>query len=211
MLSFLLDAFSGRGAAFMWAITAILAFGVAILLERLWVFFVVWRMDLPRARRAIEEARWEDAIKASGRSPLAAVLRRGVEARNPDSAWEAMSSAGVEAEASCHKRVPYLSTIGNIATMIGLLGNVLGVIVAFGSLGDAAVDERAVHLSEGVATAMATTAYGLLVAIPALAAHAWLEAQAQARMSVIESLSALFTAKLRERAQSKESPSVIAG
>jgi biopolymer transport protein ExbB len=96
--------------------------------------------------------------------------------------------------------VQYLAAIGNIATMIGLLGNVVGIIIAFGSLGQATAEARAVHLSEGIATAMATTAYGLLVAIPALAAHAWLDQRARSYLADVEGFAGDLAAALRRRA-----------
>jgi biopolymer transport protein ExbB/TolQ len=198
MLAFMFDAFSGRAALFMWAITAILAFGIAIFAERAWTFLVSWQVDEKAIRVAAEGGDWKGALGLAGRSPLAEVLRRGMGLVSPEAAWDAMSAAAIDAETAYQARIGYLSTIGNISTMVGLLGNVMGVIVAFGSLGSAAVDERAVHLSEGVATAMATTAYGLMVAIPALAAHAWLEAQARRRLAFLESIAAILCARLRE-------------
>ena len=70
--------------------------------------------------------------------------------------------------------------------MLGLLGTVYGLIVAFQGLGDASAVERATRLSDGIATAMATTAYGLLVGIPALAAHAFLEGRVQQLLAFSE-------------------------
>jgi biopolymer transport protein ExbB len=200
MLAYLIDAFSGRGAPFMWLITAILAYGLAVFLERSWVLFAKARFPVERVRVALAQGELERAVEEAGKAPVADVLRAGLAAGDAEGAWEAMSATSVDVEASLHRRISYLSMIGNVSTMVGLLGNVTGVILAFGSLGSAAVDERAVRLSEGVATAMAATAYGLAVAIPALVAHTWLEGAARARMAQVEALAGLFSAALRKRA-----------
>ena len=88
------------------------------------------------------------------------------------------------------ERVPYLATVGNVATMLGLLGTVYGLILAFTGLGDASAVERAQKLSEGIATAMSTTAFGLLVGIPALALHAFLDGRATRILRFCESVAA---------------------
>ncbi len=108
-----------------------------------------------------------------------------------------MGAAFAEAEERLQGRIGYLGAIGNIATMLGLLGTVYGLILAFGALGDTSAGERAVQLSEGISTAMATTAYGLLVGIPALAAHAWLQTRAQQLLAGIEAGAGRLAASLR--------------
>jgi biopolymer transport protein ExbB len=197
MIPYLLDAFTGPGAAFMWTITAVLAFGIAVLLERCWVLLIRNRPDLDAVRSALARGERDAAVSAAGETQLARVLRAGAEAGRADAAWDAMGAAAVEAEEELHGRVTYLATIGNVATMLGLLGTVYGLILAFSALGDTSAGERAVRLSEGISTAMATTAYGLLVGIPALAAHAWLDNRARAAMAVIEASAGQLAAKLR--------------
>lgn len=197
MIPYLLDAFAGPGAAFMWTITAVLAFGLAVLLERCWVLLVRNRVDLPAIRAALLSSDPRSALPLAGKAELAGVLEAGLETSEPEAAWDAMGAAAVEAEEALQGRVPYLATIGNVATMLGLLGTVYGLILAFGALGDTSAGERAVRLSEGISTAMATTAYGLVVGIPALAAHAWLEARARAHMAAIEATAGRLVVRLR--------------
>jgi biopolymer transport protein ExbB len=197
MIPYLLDAFTGPGAAFMWTITGVLAVGLAVLLERCWVLFVRNRVDLVAVKAAVQVGDARAAATAAGRSELASVLEAGAGCSGPEAAWDAMGAAAVEAEEALRGRVSYLATIGNVATMLGLLGTVYGLILAFGALGDTSAGERAVLLSEGISTAMATTAYGLLVGIPALAAHAWLDNRARATMASIEASAGRLVAHLR--------------
>ena len=166
MFDALLEAFSGPGAAFMYAITAVLALGLAVVIERGWFFWLKWRLDQAAVLQQVRTGDLEGAAQATANHPVGELVSAGKDA-SADAAWDAMSGKAALVEAQVRTRVPYLATIGNIATMLGLLGTVYGLILAFSALGDASAGERAVRLSEGISTAMATTAYGLMVGIPA--------------------------------------------
>jgi biopolymer transport protein ExbB/TolQ len=71
--------------------------------------------------------------------------------------------------------VGFLSVYANIATLLGLLGTIAGLIKSFLSIGNLSAAEKSVMLSQGIAMAMNTTAYGLIVAIPSLLAYAILQ------------------------------------
>ncbi len=108
-----------------------------------------------------------------------------------------MGSAGVLVEARIRDRIPYLMMVGNVATMVGLLGTVYGLIMAFSGLDDASAVERSARLSEGIATAMATTAWGLMVGIPAIAAHAVVQRRAQQTLAFYEAVAGRIAASKR--------------
>ena len=116
----------------------------------------------------------------------------------PDTCWDAMTAAAIEADLQVRQRVGYLSMIASVATMIGLFGTVYGLILAFGALGDARAAQRAARLGAGRATAMSTTAFGLLVAIPALAAHSVAEARVRVLLARIEATAARLLVILQE-------------
>ncbi|MCB9746670.1 MAG: MotA/TolQ/ExbB proton channel family protein [Alphaproteobacteria bacterium] len=198
MLDYLLAAFSGPGAGFMYAITAVGAFALAIGIERSALLALRWRADLPEVRVRLDAGDFNGAVGAAGASPMGEVLGAGASEASPEAAWEAMGAAAASAEARMRARVGALGAVSNIATMLGLLGTVYGLILAFSALGDASAGERAVKLSEGISTAMATTAFGLLVGIPALGLHAWLEGLVSQRLADIEvAAGALALAKRR--------------
>ena len=100
----------------------------------------------------------------------------------------AAEAAWVEHTLGC--RVGALASAGNIATMLGLLGTVYGLIVAFGGMTDTASVTRAVQISEGIATAMSTTAWGLIVGIASLALHAFIEGRVRAMLALGETAAA---------------------
>ena len=73
------------------------------------------------------------------------------------------------------KRTPYLATLANIATLLGLLGTIMGLIAAFTAVANADPSEKASLLSQSISVAMNTTAFGLMSAIPLLLLHATLQ------------------------------------
>lgn len=198
MLDYLIDGFDGPGAGFMYAVTALLAFGVAVGLERGFLLLVKWRVDDSVVASKLSDP--SAAAEAAGATPLGDVLRAGAAETDADAAWDAMGAATAAAESRLSARVDYVATIANMATMLGLLGTVYGLMLAFSGLGDASAGQRAVRLSEGISTAMATTAFGLCVGIPALALHAWLAGLVRQRVAQIESLAGRLVVVLRRAA-----------
>ncbi len=189
MLGYLLNAFSGPAGLFMYLLLGVAAFAIGVTVDRL-AQVGKFRVDGDAAlKRAL-------AKEPLGSTPLEAVLAAGAAQPDYDRAWDAMTAESIHAEQRIRRRIPYLSTVASLATMIGLFGTVYGLILAFGSMGDLAAAERAAHLSEGSSTAMASTAFGLLVAIPALAAHAALEAWARDQLAEIERAATKFALSL---------------
>ncbi len=107
-------------------------------------------------------------------SALAAVLQAGL--AEAAGGWPAvekgMEESLAEQSARLLRKIDYLSVIGNIAPMIGLLGTVFGMIFAFQEVANTQGAARAAELASGIYQALVTTVGGLLVAIPSLAAFA---------------------------------------
>ena len=105
---------------------------------------------------------------------LAHVLGAGL--AEVDGGWpaveKAVEDATAEQSARLFRKIEYLSVIGNIAPMMGLLGTVIGMIFAFREVADTQGAARAADLAEGIYLALVTTVEGLIVAIPSLAAFA---------------------------------------
>ncbi|MHC4406487.1 MAG: MotA/TolQ/ExbB proton channel family protein [Planctomycetota bacterium] len=107
-------------------------------------------------------------------SLLAHVLGAGL--AEAEGGWPAVEKATEDATAEqsarLFRKIEYLSVIGNIAPMMGLLGTVIGMILAFREVADTQGAARAADLAEGIYLALVTTVEGLIVAIPSLAAFA---------------------------------------
>lgn len=85
---------------------------------------------------------------------------------------KAMEEASVVQAAAIFRRVEFLSVAANIATMLGLFGTVVGLVIAFKQVADTQGVARASDLAGGIYLALMTTIEGLVVAIPCVAAHA---------------------------------------
>jgi biopolymer transport protein ExbB len=72
------------------------------------------------------------------------------------------------------RRLPHLNTLANTATLLGLLGTIFGLVTAFSAVGAADASQRSAFLAAGISQALATTAFGLIVAVPALVVHGFL-------------------------------------
>ncbi len=105
---------------------------------------------------------------------LAFVLRAGLS--EVEGGWpaveKAMEDATAEQASRLARKVEYLSVIGNLAPMVGLLGTVTGMIFAFQEVAATQGAARAAELAEGIYQALVTTVAGLLIAIPSLGAFA---------------------------------------
>ncbi|MFM7116904.1 MAG: MotA/TolQ/ExbB proton channel family protein [Planctomycetota bacterium] len=120
--------------------------------------------DLPAARAACE----------ARPSLLSFVLMHGL--AELEYGWPAVEKAVEEslAEQSARllRKLEYLSVIGNIAPMLGLLGTVVGMVLAFREVASTQGMASAPQLAEGIYQALVTTIGGLVIAIPAISAYA---------------------------------------
>jgi len=92
--------------------------------------------------------------------------------RRRDDIEIAMEESMMEIIPQLEKRTPYVALFSNIATLLGLLGTIMGLIEAFTAVANADPAEKADLLSASISVAMNTTAFGLMVAIPLLIIHA---------------------------------------
>jgi biopolymer transport protein ExbB len=127
-------------------------------------------------RQFLAQGRFQDADAACRKrpSPLSFVLLTGLS--EIDYGWQAMEKAMEDAvaeqAAKLYRKIEYLSVIGNLAPMCGLLGTVTGMIFAFQQVAISQGTAGAADLAAGIYSALVTTVAGLIVAIPALGAFA---------------------------------------
>jgi biopolymer transport protein ExbB/TolQ len=111
----------------------------------------------------------------------------------------------MEAIPRMEKRTHYLSTLANIATLLGLLGTIIGLIQAFTAVSNADPAEKADLLSASISVAMNTTAFGLMAAIPLLLVYALLQSKTTAIVDSLEMASVKFLNIFSEQAFSTRS------
>lgn len=187
--------FFQSGGNFMYAILVVFAVGIAIALERLTVIMAtqaktnsLWKQLTPMLK-AKDLAR-ADALLQKKDSPLSRVLQYGLAKirRNAkrESVESAMEEGIMEVMPKLEQRTHYLATLANIATLLGLLGTIIGLIQAFTAVASADPAEKADLLSASISVAMNTTAFGLTAAIPLILIHSFIATKTSRLVDNIE-------------------------
>tara|TARA_R110002072_G_scaffold5527_8_gene35412 strand:+ start:95 stop:739 length:645 start_codon:yes stop_codon:yes gene_type:complete len=186
--------FFQSGGPFMVPIALVLTIGLVIALERYLYLGKVMRAnrrDYLALIPLLNKGRIPELLKQT-QKPASAVglvfkegLARMETTRRRQDVEYAMEEGLLESLPAIEKRTPYLATFANIATLLGLLGTIIGLIAAFTAVANADPAEKATLLSESISIAMNTTAFGLMAAIPLLLVHAYLQGKTK---SIIESL-----------------------
>jgi biopolymer transport protein ExbB len=169
------------GGLFMYPILLVFAVGVGIAIERYVTLTLVtnknqvmWEKVQPLlAKGEFDEAR---AVTSKDQSTISQVLNMGLSlqgaVRRREDIEIAMEESMMEIVPRLEKRTSYVALGASIATLLGLLGTIMGLIQAFTAVANANPAEKADLLSASISVAMNTTAFGLIVAIPLLIVHA---------------------------------------
>jgi biopolymer transport protein ExbB len=202
------------GGAFMYPILLVAAVGAAIAIERYvsltWVTVrnrSVWNQVQP----ALLEGDFDKAreMTNSDTSTISRLLSLGLArqgaVRRREDIEIAMEEGMMEIIPQLEKRTPYVALASNIATLLGLLGTIMGLIQAFTAVSNANPAEKADLLSASISVAMNTTAFGLIVAIPLLITHTVLTAKTGEIVDSLEMASVkvlnLISAKARRQVE----------
>jgi len=183
MLTTITKAFM-EGGVWMYAILTVHIFSIAIVAERVYALYFQRTKNQKEISRTFEDdiktGKIEKVItKARGLSrsqPVAAVIAAGVQASQNIGGREEIQAKmdevlSVENE-KLENRTGFLAMLGNVGTLLGLLGTITGMIRSFAAVSQAGSAEKAQLLATGISEAMNCTAYGLIVAIPALVMYA---------------------------------------
>ncbi|MFZ9965076.1 MAG: MotA/TolQ/ExbB proton channel family protein [Terrimicrobiaceae bacterium] len=111
-------------------------------------------------------------------------------------AREIAQAEGVRLSGLWNQRISYLADIGSLAPMLGLFGTVLGMIKSFSVVASDIAASRPMMLADGVAEALVTTAAGLMIGIPVMAAYAFFRGRVQGMISDLEAASTILMAQL---------------
>jgi biopolymer transport protein ExbB/TolQ len=186
--------FFQQGGPFMYPIAIVLGIGLAIALERFAYLMNQMRVNrrdyekilpLLKQKRARELAEVTRKSKSAMARIVADGMNRRSSSRRRSDIEYAMEEGLLEILPNIERRTPYLATFANIATLLGLLGTIIGLIAAFTAVANADPAEKATLLSQSISIAMNTTAFGLMVAIPLLLVHSMLQSKTAA---IVESL-----------------------
>ncbi|RZU37030.1 outer membrane transport energization protein ExbB [Fluviicoccus keumensis] len=187
--------FIQEGGFFMYPTLIIMLIGFGIAIERI-LFFIrvksankaLWDSVFP----AIQKGDLDKALKQvkDNDTEIGRILEYGLtrnkNARRVEDVETAMEEALMEVMPRLEARTPYLSSFANIATLIGLLGTVHGMIMAFAAVANADPAQKGDMLSASIAVAMNNTALGLGAAIPLLLAAAYLQSRTSESIESLE-------------------------
>jgi biopolymer transport protein ExbB/TolQ len=180
-----LASFFSEGGGWMYpiAFTSVIALGIIV--ERFIFLFFKYNINanafMGQIQKLVMANNIDRAIKLCNAAPnaaLAKVIKAGLTRANKGELEisNAIEEATLAVTPIVSKRTPTLGGVANVATLLGLLGTIIGLIQAFAALESAAPDARAAALAKGISVAMNTTAFGLIVAIPAMSAQMFLSA-----------------------------------
>ncbi|MCX7770383.1 MAG: MotA/TolQ/ExbB proton channel family protein [Proteobacteria bacterium] len=198
-----LGRFFKDGGFFMYPITFLLAFGIAVVIERFYVLFKKFNLDGSKYYNFVEQKllakELDAAIKGSPDVPLSNIVRFGLEMLKKvdklsieqenkiikgERRFAVLFEKNIEEISSLEfpkidRRLNLLPTIANLATLLGLLGTLQGLIKSFTAVSGLDPAQRAQVLAKGISVAMNTTAYGLFVAVFVLFMYAILNNRAE--------------------------------
>jgi biopolymer transport protein ExbB len=183
-------------------------FGLAIAVER-YIYLTrtavqnrnVWNEVVPLLAKG--DFRQVVQITSKSDAAIAQILNYGLariqSARRRDDIEKAMEESLMEVVPRLEKRTHYLATFANLATLLGLLGTVMGLIRAFAAVATVNPAEKANLLSASISVAMNCTAFGLMTAVPILLIHAWLQTKTTEIIDSLEMASVKFLNAITER------------
>lgn len=200
------------GGPFMYPILLVAAVGAAIAIERYVTLSQVTvenQKVWSKVQPALLNGDFDKAREMTARddSAVARLLSMGLArqgaVRRREDIEIAMEESMMEIIPQLEKRTPYIATASSIATLLGLLGTIMGLIQAFTAVASANPAEKADLLSASISVAMNTTAFGLMVAIPLLITHTVLTAKTGQIVDSLEmaSLKALNVISTKARRQ----------
>jgi biopolymer transport protein ExbB len=179
-----------QGGFWMYPILTVQMVSLAIVIERAYALYAKNKINQGEfantfedaIRRGEIESVIERAQAASATMPVARAILAGTKvAKNLGGKEEIqgkMDEVLLLENSIVERRIGFLSMLGNVATLTGLLGTITGMIKSFSAVAGAVPAEKATLLAAGISEAMNATAYGLITAIPALVMYAVLQNRA---------------------------------
>ncbi len=207
--------FFEAGGTFMYLNLIALSVSVAIIVERVVRLLFTYNLNalpfMEQITKLVLTGNIDRAVKLCSAAPsaaLAKVVRSGLTRANRGELEVAKSieESIMEVTPAIQKRIGALWSLANIATLLGLIGTILGLIRAFQSLGAVSADKRSEVLSKGISEAMNNTAFGLTIAVICIVAHLLLTNRAKGMIEEVELSSLKLENLLGRKSAGETSP-----
>jgi biopolymer transport protein ExbB len=176
------------GGIGMHPILVSLVFVVTVLIDRIRVLYFSAALDKDAFIRGLKKHIYagdlDKAISFTAsqkKTPLTSVIKAGLinVPKGEADVQAAMDEATLRESPRIERRTGYLAMLGNVATLLGLFGTIVGLIHAFAAVANANPADKATILASSISEAMNCTAFGLATAIPALVAYSLLQGRTQ--------------------------------
>jgi biopolymer transport protein ExbB len=176
-----------KGGFFMHFIAVAFTFGIAFAIERVIRLYSTYYVDgssfMFEVQKYVLANDLDGAIRlcnGANKAALPRVIKAGLQraSRDDEQIQNAIDAASLEVVPKLERRLNYLSLIANIATLLGLLGTIIGLIHSFGAIAVADASQRQTILANGISEAMNCTAFGLVTAISTMVLHGILTTRA---------------------------------
>ena len=195
MIQSLAEFFQAGGPAMWFNLLGTSVLAIAIIVER--TIVLAFRLNLnagpfmEQIQKLVISGNVDRAVKLCGAAPDAAlsrVVRAGLTraGKGEQEVSRALEEAVLEVTPSISRRISALWSLANVATLVGLIGTITGLIRTFRSLAAASPEMKSVMLSQGIAEAMNNTAFGLTIAVLCIVAHLLLSAKVKAMIEEVE-------------------------
>lgn len=183
-----------HGGIFPYVNTVVAAVSIAIIVERslaLFRYSISSEKFMAGIVRMVREGQIDRAVKLCAAAPdavLSRVIQAGLVRSNRGEAEvsAAMEEALLEVTPQVSKRIPSLFPLANIATLVGLIGTISGLIKSFSALAEAAPEQKSQILSLGISEAMYNTGLGLSIAVICIIGQLILGNKAKALLEEVE-------------------------
>jgi biopolymer transport protein ExbB/TolQ len=199
---------------FIYPSLLIMAIGVAIAIER-FIFLNRTRTQnrqlWAKVQPMLQQGQFKEVHSVTGKSDAAMGkivhygLTRMQSAGRREDIDNAMEEGMMEIVPRLEKRTHYIATLANVITLVGLLGTIIGLIKGFTAVAQVNPAEKAELLSASISIAMNNTAFALMVAIPFLLIHAFLQAKTSEIVDGLEAAKISFL-NLVQRLRAEQTP-----
>ncbi|MGD9200246.1 MAG: MotA/TolQ/ExbB proton channel family protein [Chitinispirillia bacterium] len=176
LFKFLVDGFTSPGSMVMWIILFLAFALIGIIIERVWYLFLrcgtASGSFMSGISNYLKAGDYEKAVKYS--SSMQTPLAKGVTAvlknrgQSTKKVQKAVDEVFLTETPKITRNIQLINVMANLATLLGLTGTIFGLMMAFDAIANVPAAQRAQALATGIAVAMSTTLFGLLVAVPGI-------------------------------------------
>ena len=203
------------GGVWMYPILSMSVVALGVAIERIYFLYIRYNINgatfMDQVTKLVMAGNIDRAIKLCNAAPTQAlprIIKAGLTRANKGEAavGQAIEEATLEMTPLITKLTNSLLAIANVATLLGLLGTIVGLIESFASLENASPADKQRLLASGISVAMYTTAFGLIVAIPTMLVHLFLSGVTKKIVDEIDQYSVRLENLLGQYSKGKLTP-----